>query len=375
MNRFPVYTTPLTIMPRFQQRIAFALLALMTTFAACDGVSTPDTPTNAGGTPPVAIRVDLPPDAAAPTDPTTAARGAAPPLYLQPRDQNLAYGCVRDPGDPENSSCRDLAVDFTVPEGTYWILDEISIEAFFFEDPTSVFGTSFEGFSFDLYADEGGQPAPAPFFSRTDAAFTSEVSSYFFDVSGATAPVLAPGTYWLAFDMVNEADGFRPSFYWGAKAPAVGSPALVQGEVEGEWVSFGDDQDLGFSLFGFSTGIDIRPGSDENPVNLRSRGLLPVAVLSTDAFDATTLDPAAITLGDNDGADTPVATRRNGTLFASLEDVNEDGLLDLVLHFEVQALVANGDLDAGTTFLVLNGATSDGGPLRAADAVRIVPGV
>ena len=365
-------------MPRFQRLFAYALLALVTAFAACDSASTLEPPASVEGTTPSAVRMELPLDATS-ADPATAARGDALALYLQTFNRNYGWGCAPDPeAEPDGASCLDFAVDFTVPEGAYWTIDEISIEVFFVEDPTSEFRTSFDGFSFELYADDGGQPASSPFFTRTDADYTlQEPYSYFFDVSGATAPVLAAGTYWLVFDMVNEADDFKPSFYWLAREPVVGSPALVRGEVEGEWIPLAADgevdQDLGFSLFGFSTGIDIQPGSDDNPVNLTSRGLLPVAVLSTDAFDATTLDPATITLGDNDGADTPVATRRNGTLFASLEDVNEDGLLDLVLHFDVPTLVANGDLDAESTYLILNGTTRDGAPLRAADAVRIVP--
>ncbi|MGH7340177.1 MAG: hypothetical protein ACREKH_06775, partial [Candidatus Rokuibacteriota bacterium] len=124
--------------------------------------------------------------------------------------------------------------------------------------------------------------------------------------------------------------------------------------------------------------IDIKPGSVENPVNLRSQGKLPVAVLTTPELDAASLDPASITLGNDDGDDTPVATkaRRRGQgeprLMASLEDVDQDGDLDLVLHFKTQALVINGDLTAGTTELTLNGLTIEGTAVEGHDVVRIV---
>jgi hypothetical protein len=36
--------------------------------------------------------------------------------------------------------------------------------------------------------------------------------------------------------------------------------------------------------------IDIKPGSSVNPINLKSRGKVPVATLSDPAFDATTVD-------------------------------------------------------------------------------------
>lgn len=127
--------------------------------------------------------------------------------------------------------------------------------------------------------------------------------------------------------------------------------------------------------------IDIKPGSEENPINLKDRGLVPVALLttSTDAgesvdFDAADANPASLTLGNDDGDDTPVAARKNGTLMAEPEDVDEDGDLDLILHFRTQDLVENGDLDEETEELFLNGETLDGTPLVGSDVVTIPPG-
>ncbi|MBI4521199.1 MAG: hypothetical protein HY701_10200 [Gemmatimonadetes bacterium] len=127
--------------------------------------------------------------------------------------------------------------------------------------------------------------------------------------------------------------------------------------------------------------IDIKPGSDPNSVGLmgtsRSNGtgggVIPVAILSTTTFDASSVDASTVTLGDDDGDDTPVAQRRNGTLMASLEDVDGDADLDLVLHFDQAALEANGDLDASTTDLCINGQDTGGTPIHGCDAVRIVP--
>lgn len=44
----------------------------------------------------------------------------------------------------------------------------------------------------------------------------------------------------------------------------------------------------------------------------------------------------------------------------SYEDVNGDGLIDLVARFRVQDLVDNGDMDATTTELVLRALLGDG---------------
>ena len=119
--------------------------------------------------------------------------------------------------------------------------------------------------------------------------------------------------------------------------------------------------------------IDIKPGDEPNSINLRSRGNVAVAILTTPNFDAAEVDPSIVTLGDDDGDDTPVATRNNGSLRASLEDVDGDGGLDLVLHFETKALVANGDLDSATTELLLNGETTGRQAIQDSDSVRIVP--
>jgi len=79
--------------------------------------------------------------------------------------------------------------------------------------------------------------------------------------------------------------------------------------------------------------IDIKPGNEQNNINLNSQGVVPVAVLTTEQFDATTIDPAT-------------------ALFAgaapdhwSLEDVDGDGDIDVIFHFRTQEL----GLDQGST--------------------------
>jgi len=109
--------------------------------------------------------------------------------------------------------------------------------------------------------------------------------------------------------------------------------------------------------------LDIKPGSGPNSINLRSEGTVPVAILSTPGFDATVVDSSTVTL-----AGAPVALRSNGTPMASLEDMDGDGRLDLVLHFSTADL----RLDQGSTEALLQGQTMDGISVLGVDWVRIV---
>lgn len=112
--------------------------------------------------------------------------------------------------------------------------------------------------------------------------------------------------------------------------------------------------------------IDVKPGNgdDADPINLGSEGKTPVAVLSTETFDATTLDLDSIRF-----AGAPVNVKNNGTLHFSFEDVNADGLLDLVLHFNTQSL----ELTESDTEATLTGTTESGRCVTATDTIRIVP--
>ena len=84
--------------------------------------------------------------------------------------------------------------------------------------------------------------------------------------------------------------------------------------------------------------IDIKPGSYPNSINLGSNGVVPVAILSTADFDATLISADTVFL-----AGAGVAVRGKGNKYlASEEDVNGDGLLDLVVKVETE------NLDPGT---------------------------
>lgn len=102
--------------------------------------------------------------------------------------------------------------------------------------------------------------------------------------------------------------------------------------------------------------VDIKPGSTTNPINLQSRGVIPVAILSTATFDAATIDPASVTFGPSQATSTQ----------NSLEDVNGDGRLDLVLHFRTQQT----GIQPGDTQACLTGETTSGVPIQGCDTIH-----
>jgi hypothetical protein len=142
-------------------------------------------------------------------------------------------------------------------------------------------------------------------------------------------------------------------------------PAVLKdGSSYKMWLAGKDRETAAYSI-GYATAappvleveIDIKPGSDPNSINLGSKGMVPVAVLTTNDFDASTVDPDTVVFADAE----PVRS--------VLEDVDGDGDIDLLFHFKVQEL----NLDASSTEATLTGETFDETQIEGMDTVNIVP--
>ena len=93
----------------------------------------------------------------------------------------------------------------------------------------------------------------------------------------------------------------------------------------------------------------------------RGNGLIPVMLLSTDTFDATTVDHTTVMFGDAYEAHTD---RRTGLPKRHVDDVNGDGKLDLEFHFRFNET----GFDCFTDEISFSGETYDGQAITAGGA-------
>ncbi|MFP3908680.1 MAG: C25 family cysteine peptidase, partial [Archaeoglobaceae archaeon] len=121
--------------------------------------------------------------------------------------------------------------------------------------------------------------------------------------------------------------------------------------------------------------VDIKPGSCPNPLNLKSKGILTVAILGTEHFNVTEIDPVTVKLegvAPLRWSYEDVATPYEGEL-CRCNDLNGDGYTDLTLKFDVKELVESLELDgfSGEFKLNVTANLTDDTPVRGEDCVWI----
>jgi hypothetical protein len=113
--------------------------------------------------------------------------------------------------------------------------------------------------------------------------------------------------------------------------------------------------------------IDVMPGSDKNQINLKKKGVVPVAILGSEFIDVTLVDVSTITFGPSRAG--PTHDLEDAVVYAEhLEDVNNDDYMDLVSHYNVQQSgIESGDTStclqgqiAGTLFIACDSITTKG---------------
>ena len=108
--------------------------------------------------------------------------------------------------------------------------------------------------------------------------------------------------------------------------------------------------------------IDIRPGSTRNVIQTSSRGVVPVAILGSEEFDVRKVDVTTLAFGP--GKASPIHQAGG-----HIQDVNGDGLPDLVSHYRTQKI----GIAPEYTEACVSGETDEAWrrPFEACDAVDV----
>ncbi|MBI5893614.1 MAG: SBBP repeat-containing protein [Deltaproteobacteria bacterium] len=136
----------------------------------------------------------------------------------------------------------------------------------------------------------------------------------------------------------------------------------IQGNNAGSYDAF--VVKIGEAVSKITVKIDIKPGSFPNAIKLKDTGSIPVAIFSTSTFDARDIDVSTLRL--NGGG---VKTVKGKGYLSSLQDVDGDGLLDLVVQFNRKEV----QLTVNDTSAAVTGKTIDGNILiQGTDSVKVI---
>jgi hypothetical protein len=159
-------------------------------------------------------------------------------------------------------------------------------------------------------------------------------------------------------------DGSWPYDYWGNEILSTGWALLTLEKVTPPAV--------------IQVYFDIKPRSWPNPLNTKSKGVLPVAILGTDEFDVTQIDPATVMLEgvsplrwNIEDVTAPDGDLENG---CNITTAGGDGYADLTFKFDTQEIVsAIGPVSDGDVLgLMITGSLYDETLIEGVDCVRIL---
>lgn len=121
-----------------------------------------------------------------------------------------------------------------------------------------------------------------------------------------------------------------------------------------------------------TVGIDIKPGSYPNSINLKKKGVIPVAILGSADFDVHNVDMNSLIF-----AGLPVKIKGDGRPQCAYQDVSgnfthpkgaPDGFIDLVCQY----IMNLSKWAPGDGYATLSGMLLDGTPIEGTDTIRII---
>lgn len=129
--------------------------------------------------------------------------------------------------------------------------------------------------------------------------------------------------------------------------------------------------------------MDIKPDSAENPVNVRSRGVLPVAILGSASLSVEEIDAASVALAgvsalrsSIEDVSSPQSAAERGVKALGDAGPGPDGYEDLVLKFSTHAVIASIDsidiADGDRVVLTISGLFKDGTAFAGRDSILVI---
>ena len=105
--------------------------------------------------------------------------------------------------------------------------------------------------------------------------------------------------------------------------------------------------------------IEVKPGDSSTSIEPKRGGMIPVAILTTQEFDASRVDPATVRMG---------ATGTEAAVFRSMsEDIDRDGDTDMLLLIRVRDM----KLECRDATVRLRGKTQEGQQIEGEKTVKM----
>lgn len=185
--------------------------------------------------------------------------------------------------------------------------------------------------------------------------------------------MLDPGSYYLVAVTTKETpgtSGIAPTFSSGGRVQAYGNTVGLNhltnfGSYKGRWETWywvEPQVSLLFRVYGLQPiSLDITPSGDCKTIN-PGVGSLSVTILSSNEFDAATVDPATIRFGSTGTEAAPFSK-------AKMKDADCDGTTDMVLLFRVYET----GIKCGDTTATLKANTFAGKEVVGTGSIKTVP--
>jgi choice-of-anchor C domain-containing protein len=179
------------------------------------------------------------------------------------------------------------------------------------------------GTTYTVLFDLAGNPAAPQNVKRLEVSAAGDSANFEFDTTGKSSATVATMGWREESFTFTATDTTTTLEFRSLHAPAT-HPDRAQGAAL---------DNIRVDVPVIEVDIDIKPNSDPSSFGCKSRGSIPVAILSDADFDATEVDADTVRFGKN-GDEAGEVHQKNGHAKRHVEDVNKDGLDDLVLHFD-----------------------------------------